>query len=73
MSARCEYARTGKILENNTAAINNNTAVIEANTQQWQDEKRRLEALAERMCRHGEQLDELILNQKVCMDRQTRK
>lgn len=68
-----EYARTGKILENNTAAINNNTAVIEANTLQRQDEKRCLEAIADRMDRHGLQLDELLKNQAIQMDREERK
>lgn len=68
-----EYARLGKIVENCTAVIGNNTAVIEANTLQRQDEKRCLEAIADRMGRHGEQLDELLSNQRVCMDRQNRK
>lgn len=67
-----EYARTSKIIENCTAVIANNTAVIEANTSQRQDEKRCLESIADRMQRHGEQLDEIQKNQAVCMDRQRR-
>lgn len=68
-----EYARIGKVVENNTAVINNCSKVIEANTIQRKDEKRCLEAIAERMGKHGEQLDELLSNQRICMDRQNRK
>lgn len=75
-----EYARNGKIIENNTAAINNNSVVIEANTQQRIEEKRQrneerkcLEALAERITKHGEQLDEIQKQQAICLDRQQRK
>jgi hypothetical protein len=53
--------------------IANNTAVIEANTLQRQNEKKCLERMDDRMVRHGEQLDELLSNQRICMDRQERK
>ena len=68
-----EFARTGKIIDNCTAVIANNTAVIEANSLQRQDEKRCLEAIADRTGKHGDQLDELLSNQRICMDRQVRK
>lgn len=65
-----ESARIGKIIENNTAVINNNTKVIEANTLQRADEKRCLEALADRMAEHGKQLDRIETQQAICLDRQ---
>lgn len=67
-----EYARTGKIVENNTAAINNNTAVIKATEIQRADEKKCLDIIATRLSRHGDQLDEIQRNQAVYMDRQHR-
>lgn len=67
-----EYARTGKIVENNTAAINNNTAVIELNTAQRADEKKCLDMITARLSKHGEQLDEIQTNQAIYMDRQVR-
>jgi len=63
-----ELAKNGKIIENNTAVINNNSKVIEANTLQRADEKRCLEALIDRMTRHGEQHDEMLKNQAVAME-----
>jgi|AGTN01.3.fsa_nt_gi hypothetical protein len=66
-------AQNGKIIENNTAALNLCAEVIKANTQQRADEKRCLEKLDERMTRQGEQLDDIQRNQAICMDRQGRK
>lgn len=55
-----------EVLRNNTAVIENNSEVVRANTQQRQDEIKCLEKLSEK-------IDQISLNQTVCMDRQTRK
>lgn len=68
-----EYARIGKVMENNTAAINNNTKVIEANTLQRANDQHCLEKLDERMARHGDQLDAIQRSQDICLDRLSRK
>jgi len=68
-----EQARVSTVIENCTAVIQNNTRVIEATTQARLDVKEDFSRFSERMVRHGEQLDCILSNQRVCLDRQIRK
>ncbi len=68
-----EQTRGNQLIENCTAVINNNSKVIELNTRTRLDEKESLDRLGERIENHGKQLDTLLTNQTVCMDRQNRK
>ena len=47
--------------------------VIRANAATQHEVRIGIDRIDERMLRHGEQLDTLLTNQTVCMDRQTRK
>lgn len=68
-----QLAINSKVIENNTAAVNNCTEVIKANTQQRQEDARYLCEYGQSCHKHGEQLDTLIMNQKVCMALQDKK
>jgi uncharacterized protein HemX len=68
-----EQASTKEVIRNNTAVIENCTEVIRASTQQRGEETRRISEVCDRITRQGEQLDELLRNQAVCMELQKRK
>ncbi len=68
-----EQGRTAAVIENNTAVIENCTEVIRASTLQRGEETRRIGEVCDRITTQGKQLDELLKNQAVCMDRQERK
>jgi heme A synthase len=62
-----EYARTGVIIQNNTEALKAVTSAFEAFTIEKQSDADYHKRMDERITRQGDQLDELLQNQKVCM------
>lgn len=63
-------AKLGKIIENNTAALNLCTEVVKEIASQRDTEIQYLQRLDQRLTRHGDQHDEMLRNQAVAMDRQ---